>query len=91
MTVMADLRAVDHSLTRKAISWDSPWVRRVLLAVEESAEHTKPWWAAAVVMATTGVPTPDDASEQAVGPRGRRSAARTFRQRAPLGGGRCPP
>lgn len=87
---MADLRTVDHSLTRKAISWDSPWVRRVLLAVEESAEHTKPWWATAVVMAGAGVPTPDDASERAVGRRGQRSAARTFRLRGPLGG-RCPP
>ncbi|MDL5198869.1 phosphatase PAP2 family protein [Streptomyces sp. ALI-76-A] len=54
MTVIADLRAADHSLTRRAISWDSPWVRRVLPAVEEAAEHTKLWWAAAVVMAAAG-------------------------------------
>ncbi|MEV2211185.1 phosphatase PAP2 family protein [Streptomyces sp. NPDC050997] len=54
MTVRADLRTADRSLTRTAISWDSPWARRVLPAVEESAEHTKLWWSAAVVMAAAG-------------------------------------
>ncbi|MEV4947871.1 phosphatase PAP2 family protein [Streptomyces sp. NPDC053755] len=54
MTVMADLRDADRSLTRRAISWDSPWAQRLLPPVEEAAEHTKLWWGAAVVMAAAG-------------------------------------
>ncbi|MGC0337849.1 membrane-associated phospholipid phosphatase [Streptomyces sp. SLBN-8D4] len=54
MRVMADLRAGDRRLARWAIAWGPPWVRRVAPAVEEAAEHTKLWWAAAGVMAAAG-------------------------------------
>ncbi|WP_229695586.1 phosphatase PAP2 family protein [Streptomyces lacrimifluminis] len=35
-------------------SWRSPSVRRLLPAVEATAEHTKLWWGAAAVMSTVG-------------------------------------
>ncbi|MFC9342346.1 phosphatase PAP2 family protein [Streptomyces sp. NPDC057020] len=35
-------------------SWNSPAARGLLPAVEEAAEHTKLWWATALVMAVTG-------------------------------------
>ncbi|MFF6783847.1 phosphatase PAP2 family protein [Streptomyces sp. NPDC012510] len=54
MRVLADLREGDHRLTRWAASWRSTCVRRVLPAVEESAEHTKLWWGAAVALSATG-------------------------------------
>ncbi|MFJ8719404.1 phosphatase PAP2 family protein [Streptomyces violaceus] len=54
MRAMADLRAGDHRLARRSIAWGPPWVRRVAPAVEEAAEHTKLWWAAAGVMAAVG-------------------------------------
>ncbi|MEU9270056.1 hypothetical protein AB0E04_32020 [Streptomyces sp. NPDC048251] len=54
MRVMADLRAGDRRLARRSIAWGPPWVRRVASAVEEAAEHTKLWWAAAGVMAAAG-------------------------------------
>ncbi|WAU82723.1 phosphatase PAP2 family protein [Streptomyces sp. Qhu-G9] len=54
MTVLADLREGDERLTRWVASWPSNCVRRVLPAVEETAEHTKLWWGAAAVMSTVG-------------------------------------
>ncbi|MER5225615.1 phosphatase PAP2 family protein [Streptomyces flaveus] len=54
MGVMAGLRTADRRLARRAIAWGPPWVRQVAPAVEEAAEHTKLWWAAAAVMAATG-------------------------------------
>ncbi|MFF8835941.1 phosphatase PAP2 family protein [Streptomyces sp. NPDC015130] len=41
-------------MTRRLAAWDSPAVRGLLPAVEEAAEHTKLWWAAALVMAVRG-------------------------------------
>ncbi|GHE27610.1 hypothetical protein GCM10018784_77040 [Streptomyces hydrogenans] len=63
MRVAAGLQRRDHQLTRRMASWDSPAARGLLPAVEEAAEHTKLWWAAALVMAVKG------------GRRGRRAAA----------------
>ncbi|MET9961383.1 phosphatase PAP2 family protein [Streptomyces sp. NPDC006326] len=57
------LRALDQALTRSAASWTGVLARRVLPAVEETAEHTKLWLGAATLMAAAG------------GPRGRRTAA----------------
>ncbi|OEJ23262.1 phosphatase PAP2 family protein [Streptomyces agglomeratus] len=54
MHLLHDLRRVDRQLTRRAASWDSPWVRQVLPAVESAAEKTKLWWGIAVVMAAAG-------------------------------------
>ncbi|WP_189717878.1 phosphatase PAP2 family protein [Streptomyces phaeofaciens] len=54
MRVLADLRESDHRATRWAASWRSTCVRRVLPAVEETAEHTKLWWGAAAALSTTG-------------------------------------
>ncbi|MFG2470270.1 phosphatase PAP2 family protein [Streptomyces canus] len=54
MRMLADLREGDHRLTRWVASWRSTCVRRVLPAVEESAEHTKLWWGAAVALSVTG-------------------------------------
>ncbi|MBB5798653.1 phosphatase PAP2 family protein [Streptomyces caelestis] len=54
MKVMAELRAGDRRLARWSIAWGPPWVRRFAPAVEEAAEHTKLWWAAAGVMAAAG-------------------------------------
>ncbi|WP_128378168.1 phosphatase PAP2 family protein [Streptomyces cavernae] len=54
MRRVVDLREMDRRLARRAISWNAPWTRRVLPAVEEAAEHTKLWCAAAVVMAAAG-------------------------------------
>jgi undecaprenyl-diphosphatase len=51
---MADLHAGDRRLARWSIAWGPPWVRRVAPVVEEAAEHTKLWWAAAGVMAAAG-------------------------------------
>jgi undecaprenyl-diphosphatase len=63
MSVLADLREEDRRLSRQVASWRSSWVRRVLPAVEEAAQHTKLWWGAALLMSTAG------------GRRGRRAAA----------------
>ncbi|MCY0943295.1 phosphatase PAP2 family protein [Streptomyces antarcticus] len=63
MRALAALRDHDHRLTRRIAAWDSPWARLLLPPVEDAAEHTKLWWAAAVAMAAVG------------GPRGRRAAA----------------
>ncbi|WP_060905192.1 phosphatase PAP2 family protein [Streptomyces scabiei] len=54
MRVLADVREGDHRLTRWVAGWRSTCVRRVLPAVEDSAEHTKLWWGAAVAMSTVG-------------------------------------
>lgn len=54
MRVLADLREGDHRVTRWAASWRSTCVRRVLPAVEETAEHTKLWWGAAAALSATG-------------------------------------
>lgn len=54
MEILASLRSGDHRLTRRMAAWDSAWVRRLLPPVEEAAEHTKLWWAAALVMASGG-------------------------------------
>ncbi|MEU7552823.1 phosphatase PAP2 family protein [Streptomyces sp. NPDC044571] len=61
--LLRHLRAVDQGLTRSAASWEGTLARRVLPAVEESAEHTKLWLAAAALLAAAG------------GLRGRRAAA----------------
>ncbi|MFE9650781.1 phosphatase PAP2 family protein [Streptomyces sp. NPDC006365] len=54
MGTMADLRGGDRRLARWSIGWRPPWVRKVMPAVEEAAEHTKLWWAAAGLMAAVG-------------------------------------
>ncbi|MFG2775967.1 phosphatase PAP2 family protein [Streptomyces sp. NPDC048350] len=54
MNVLADLRAGERRLTKRMASWDSPWARRVLPAVEEAVEHTKLWCAAALALGTLG-------------------------------------
>ncbi|MFF5650810.1 phosphatase PAP2 family protein [Streptomyces collinus] len=41
-------------MTRWAASWRSTCVRRLLPAVEETAEHTRLWWGAAVILSATG-------------------------------------
>ncbi|MBT2394990.1 phosphatase PAP2 family protein [Streptomyces sp. ISL-100] len=48
------MRRLDRQLTRRAASWDSPWARQVLPAVEAAAERTKLWWGAALAMAVAG-------------------------------------
>ncbi|MFD7015322.1 phosphatase PAP2 family protein [Streptomyces sp. NPDC059928] len=63
MGLLAALRTGDERLTKHVAAWDSAWARRLLPPVEEAAEHTKLWWAAAVVMAPAG------------GQRGRKAAA----------------
>src|SRR4051812_8870730 len=49
-----------HRWERKQVSriasWDSPWVRRGLPAVESAAERTRLWWGAAALMASLGGP-----------------------------------
>ncbi|MEW2417843.1 phosphatase PAP2 family protein [Streptomyces sp. NPDC046866] len=35
-------------------AWESAWARTLLPPVEEAAEHTKLWWAAALAMAAAG-------------------------------------
>ncbi|MGW7461167.1 phosphatase PAP2 family protein [Streptomyces sp. NPDC054797] len=54
MRILTALRGGDHRLTRRMASWDSDWARQLLPPVEEAAEHTKLWWAAAVAMAAGG-------------------------------------
>ncbi|MEU9788370.1 hypothetical protein AB0H92_46755 [Streptomyces phaeochromogenes] len=54
MRVMADLHTGDRRLARRSIAWGPRWMRRAAPAVEEGAEHTKVWWAAAGVMAAAG-------------------------------------
>ncbi|MFE5938632.1 phosphatase PAP2 family protein [Streptomyces sp. NPDC056470] len=51
---LAALRHADHRLTRHMAAWDSAWARRLLPPMEEAAEHTKLWWAVAVVMSVSG-------------------------------------
>ncbi|MEW2418188.1 phosphatase PAP2 family protein [Streptomyces sp. NPDC046866] len=63
MRMPEGLRSRDHRLTRRIAACDAPVARRLLPAVEEAAEHTKLWWAAALAMAAWG------------GWRGRRAAA----------------
>ncbi|MFJ1805595.1 MULTISPECIES: phosphatase PAP2 family protein [unclassified Streptomyces] len=41
-------------MTRWMASWRSNCVRRLLPAVEETAEHTKLWWGAAVALSAAG-------------------------------------
>ncbi|MER5699791.1 phosphatase PAP2 family protein [Streptomyces mirabilis] len=60
---MAGLRAADRRLTKQVASWDPRRVGKPLSAVEETAESTKLWCGAAVLMACLG------------GGRGRRAAA----------------
>ncbi|MEU4728817.1 phosphatase PAP2 family protein [Streptomyces sp. NPDC023588] len=54
MRIPASVRNGDHRLTRQMTAWDSAWARRLLPPIEEAAEHTKLWWAAAVIMAVAG-------------------------------------
>ncbi|MCL8017704.1 phosphatase PAP2 family protein [Streptomyces sp. AS02] len=54
MGVMAGLRDRDRRLARRAIASGPRWVRQIAPAVEEAAEHTKLWWAAAGAMAAVG-------------------------------------
>ncbi|MDQ0913649.1 membrane-associated phospholipid phosphatase [Streptomyces canus] len=54
MRVMAGLRVAGHRPARWSIARGPRWLRRVAPAVEEMAEHTKVWWAAAGVMAAAG-------------------------------------
>ncbi|MFD3841703.1 phosphatase PAP2 family protein [Streptomyces sp. NPDC058642] len=54
MGTTADLHDEDHRLARRAIASGPPWVRRAAPAVQEAAEHTKLWWAAAAAMAAFG-------------------------------------
>lgn len=49
-----DLHDGDHRLARWSIASGPAWVRTVAPAVQEAAEHTKVWWAAATVMAAFG-------------------------------------
>lgn len=63
MRIMEALRAGENRLTKRMASWDSVWARGILPPVEDAAEHTKLWWATAVLMAAGG------------GWRGRRTAA----------------
>ncbi|MDX3450225.1 hypothetical protein PV645_37405, partial [Streptomyces scabiei] len=57
------MRARDRRLTARLIAWGPDRLPRAGAGVEEAAEHTKLWWAAAVTMAA------------ARGRRGRRAAA----------------
>lgn len=41
-------------MARRAIVWGPPWLRRVGPVLDEAAEHTKLWWAAAGTMAAVG-------------------------------------
>jgi hypothetical protein len=43
MNALTDLRDGERRLTKRIASWNSPWARQVLPAVEEVAEHTKLW------------------------------------------------
>ncbi|WP_308376500.1 phosphatase PAP2 family protein [Streptomyces sp. ISL-99] len=52
--LLDDVRRLDRRLTRRAASWDSPWARKMLPAVESAAERTKLWWGAAITMAAVG-------------------------------------
>ncbi|MFE7776203.1 phosphatase PAP2 family protein [Streptomyces sp. NPDC057445] len=54
MRLLDDVRRLDRRLTRRAASWDSPWARQALPAVESAAEGTKLWWGSAVLMAAAG-------------------------------------
>ncbi|MFC8224819.1 phosphatase PAP2 family protein [Streptomyces sp. NPDC057287] len=63
MRILTCLRARENRLTQRMASWESAWARTLLPSVEDAAEHTKLWWAAAALMASRG------------GWRGRRAAA----------------
>ncbi|MGW7342781.1 phosphatase PAP2 family protein [Streptomyces sp. NPDC054854] len=54
MSVLDALHDGDHRLTRRMAAWESAWARPLLPPVEEAAEHTKLWWAVAVIMAAGG-------------------------------------
>ncbi|MFD9541221.1 phosphatase PAP2 family protein [Streptomyces sp. NPDC060022] len=54
MEILTALRSGDHRLTKRMAAWDSAWARQLLPPVEDAAEHTKLWWAAAVAMAAVG-------------------------------------
>ncbi|MEU2925859.1 phosphatase PAP2 family protein [Streptomyces sp. NPDC007251] len=54
MRLLAGLLDVDRRLTRQAAAGCPPMVGRVLSALEEAAEGSKLWCAAAVVMAVSG-------------------------------------
>ncbi|MFD3697928.1 phosphatase PAP2 family protein [Streptomyces sp. NPDC058646] len=54
MGIVESVRSGDHRLTRRMAAWDSAWARELLPPVEEAAEHTKLWWAAAGAMAACG-------------------------------------
>ena len=54
MGAMADLRDGDRRISRQVIARGPSWMRRVAPAVEEAAEHTKVWWAAAAAMTAVG-------------------------------------
>ncbi|MEV8527205.1 phage holin family protein [Streptomyces sp. NPDC052000] len=56
MKVLADLREGERRQPQRAASWDSPWARRVLPAVEEAAEHTK-LWALIITALLSGITT----------------------------------
>lgn len=62
MRILSALRESENRLTKRVASWDSVWARGLLPPVEDAAEHTKLWWAAATLMAAVG------------GRRGRRAA-----------------
>ncbi|MFD3541125.1 phosphatase PAP2 family protein [Streptomyces sp. NPDC058662] len=54
MRFLASLRASETRLTKRMASWDSVWARGLLPPVQDAAEHTKLWWAAAAVMTAGG-------------------------------------
>jgi undecaprenyl-diphosphatase len=54
MNLMARIRETDRSLTKRLAASASPGLHRTLSAVEETAEGTKLWCGAAVVMAWLG-------------------------------------
>ncbi|MFM9588281.1 phosphatase PAP2 family protein [Streptomyces scabiei] len=52
--MVSAVRARDRRLAARLIAWGPGWLRRVGAGVEEAAEHTKLWWAAAVTMSAAG-------------------------------------
>ncbi|MCW8384433.1 phosphatase PAP2 family protein [Streptomyces justiciae] len=51
---MADLRDGERLLSRRAIGWGPPWVRRLAPVVQEAAENTRLWCATAIAMTAVG-------------------------------------
>lgn len=54
MNVVEELRATERRVTKRIASWDSPWARRGLPAVQEAADHTKLWCSAALLVGMLG-------------------------------------